>query len=389
MKIFSIVIKSFKEQLRSFWVLLLTLAMGPFFIMVYYLITESYKANYTVLIVNEDSMGSTETGNKDIGKNLIDFVTGYQNDTLELPVTFMEMKDRNAAIRKVKQKKADALIILHKGFSADFIKRMTSDSNIRPVVEFTGDLTSSKYLVSAVWMNELLDEFVLKTTDSQRVLNVIEEPLGVSGTTDEFSLMVPGLLIISLIMLMFTSSIAFISEVENKTLLRLKLSGLTSYEFLSGIGIVQLLIGILSVLLTLLTAMAFDFQYMGSIIVLILVAGLTAFSIIGFSLIIAAITKSANEVLVVGNFPMFLFMFFTGAAFPLQSDALFTIQGYPLNFQSLMTPTHAISALQKTLNMGMGISDIYGELISILVLSVFYFITGGIAFRWRHLRKSC
>jgi len=31
-------------------------------------------------------------------------------------------------------------------------------------------------------------------------------------------------------------------------------------------------------------------------------------------------------------------MFFSGAAFPMKSEALFTVAGYPINIQGLMTP---------------------------------------------------
>jgi ABC-type multidrug transport system permease subunit len=93
-------------------------------------------------------------------------------------------------------------------------------------------------------------------------------------------------------------------------------------------------------------------------------------------------------VLVVGNFPMFLFMFFTGAAFPLNSDPLFTIAGYPVNIQGLMTPTHAISALNKTLIMDMDVLSIIPEIISILMLTVIYFLIGGAIFKRRHLKLS-
>jgi len=148
------------------------------------------------------------------------------------------------------------------------------------------------------------------------------------------------------------------------------------------------MVGIASVLLTLITAILLGFNYTGSLAILVIIATMTSLSIIAFSLIIAALTKSANEVLVVGNFPMFLFMFFTGAAFPLKSDALFTIAGYPINIQGLMTPTHAISALNKTLIMNMDVSSIIPEMTSIIALTILYFIIGGIIFKKRHLRSQ-
>ncbi len=189
-------------------------------------------------------------------------------------------------------------------------------------------------------------------------------------------------------MLMFTASIAFVSEVENKTIMRLKLSRIGSLEFLGGISLVQIMVGVLSLLLTLLTAILLGFRYEGSLGILLLIAALTSMSIIAFSLIIASVTKSANEVLIVGNFPMFLFMFFTGAAFPIKSEALFTVAGYPVNVQGLMTPVHAISALNKALVMNMNLVSILPEIIAILLLTVLYFLIGACIFRKRHLKLA-
>jgi ABC-2 type transport system permease protein len=201
-------------------------------------------------------------------------------------------------------------------------------------------------------------------------------------------MIVPGILILSLIMLMFTASIAFVSEVENRTIMRLKLSKISTFEYLSGISVVQLFVGIISLLLTLFTAIALGFNYSGSLLIMVLIAALASLSIISFSLIIAAVTSSAAEVLVVGNFPMFLFMFFTGAAFPLKGNTLFTVAGYPISIMGLMTPTHAISALNKTLVMNMDFASILPEIISIIILTILYFITGAIIFNRRHLKMT-
>lgn len=156
--------------------------------------------------------------------------------------------------------------------------------------------------------------------------------------------------------------------------------------FLGGITLVQALVGIASVLLTLLVALALGFHYNGSLWVLIFIAVITSLSIIAFSLIIAGITKSATEVLVVGNFPMFLFMFFTSAAFPMKSEPWFTIAGYGIGFPGLMTPSHAISALNKIFVMNSGFRSIWPEIISILLLTVIYFLIGAWIYNRRHLR---
>jgi ABC-type multidrug transport system permease subunit len=386
MKTISIITKSLKEQIRSHWVLLLSLSMGPFFIFVYFLIMESSKTQFNVLIANNDTGVIANGQSINHGKDLTAYFKHYKMNTIAVPFKVTEVTDQISGVESVKNKKADALIVVHELFSQAIEKRKLNDSTAVPKVQFIGDLTNSNYLISTVVANEILNEYVLQVTHNKRIIEVGETALGTSATLSSFDMIVPGILIVSLIMLMFTASIAFVSEVENKTIMRLKLSRLTVIEFLGGISFVQLIVGVVSVLLTLLTALLLGFNYAGSIVIMIIIASLTSLSIIAFSLIIAAVTKSANEVLVVGNFPMFLFMFFTGAAFPLKSEALFTIAGYPINIQGLMTPTHAISALNKTLILNMDASSIATEVISILILTLLYFIIGGIIFKHRHLK---
>ena len=388
MKLLSVIIKSLREQIRSFWILLLSLSMGPFFILVYFLITESSKPQYNVLILNGDT-GISENGKiTNHGENLISFFTLSKPDSISTLLIVTEISKRSTGIEKLKSKKADALIIIPGTFSQSLNSRKTGDSTAVSKLEFVGDLTNTNYLISAIWANELANEYALQITKSKRIIEVNETPLGISASISYFDMVVPGLLIVSLIMLMFTASIAFVSEVENKTILRLKLSRLTAFEFLGGIGFVQILVGLVSVAVTLITAILLGFQYEGSLVIMLIIAGLTSMSIIAFSLIIAAVTKSAGEVLVVGNFPMFLFMFFTGAAFPIKSETLFSIAGYPVTLQGLMTPSHAISALNKTLIMNMDIRSIIPEIVSILVLTLLYFIIGAVIFKRRHLRLN-
>jgi ABC-2 type transport system permease protein len=376
-----------KEQLRSYWILLLSLSMGPFFIFVYFLIMESSKTHFTVVVANNDTGVTVNNEPINYGNQLISYLKDFKADTVAVPFTVSELSQQ-AGLERVKNKKADALIIIHDSFSQGLQKSLSDDSASGPAIEFVGDLTNTNYLLSAVWANEIINEYALQTSRKKRIIQVKETPLGSSASLGGFDMMVPGILIVSLIMLMFTASIAFVSEVENKTIMRLKLSKLTAFEFIGGISIVQLCVGITSVFLTLLTAMVLGFQYTGSISIMIVIAGFTSLSIIAFSLIIAALTKSANEVLVVGNFPMFLFMFFTGAAFPFNTEALFTIAGYPINVQGLMTPTHAISALNKTFIMNMDVSSIIPEIIAIVALTILYFTIGAVIFKHRHLKLT-
>jgi len=387
MKLLSIISKSLKEQIRSFWILLLTISMAPFFVAVYFLILESYQPRYDILVLNHDRGIEDSTGYHNHGQMLIEAAQIILSDSSNLPFKVKKTDSRENAIQKLKNRKADAFISIPGNFSTKIYDHSISGENINLSVEFVGDLTNIEYMISAVWANAAINQYMANTMKNSETVNVTETSLGVSGNISDFELMVPGLLTLALIMLMFSATIAIVAEVENKTIMRLKLSGLSTFEFLSGVSIVQIAVGLVSIILTLAVAMSMGFSpEVSALWILIFIAILTSISIFAFSLILAAVTKTVNEVLIIGNFPLFLFMFFTGAAFPIEGKALFSISGYSISIQGLMSPTHAISALKKVLIMEMNMTDIIPEIISILILSVLYFAVGVLAFKRMHMR---
>jgi len=386
MKIYNVIGKSFKEQIRQFWILVLTISMAPFFIFVYYLIIEGSKVNYDLLLVNQDAGVKNLSQTINHAELLIDLAEGMQKSGTDIPVRIKIAENREAGIRKLKNKKADALVIIPWDFSARLQQMKESESENPPVIEFVGDLTDFNYIITAIWANDLFNGYTAKATGKSPPLKIRETALGSSAHTDDFTYSVPGLLILSVIMLMFTAAIALITEVENKTMLRLKLSKLTGLEFLTGISFIQIVIGMVAILLSLVVAVGLGFHYSGSLMPLVIVAVLTSISIIAFSMILAGVTKTVNEVLILGNFPLFLFMFFTGVAFPIKGQILFSILGYPVTLPGLMSPYHAVLALRKIMIMNMGLRDVLPEIAALVTLTLLYFGIGVWIFQKRHMQ---
>jgi ABC-2 type transport system permease protein len=386
MRIWKVFTKSLKEQIRNFWILILAVSMAPFFVGIYYLIIEASEPQYDIVFINTDKGVEFNPGQVNFGDLFVDSLLKMHQDTFQLPLKFTKAFTREAGIKILNDKKADALVVLPEDLSDKLYQIMLGSDSTQIELEFIGDLTNTYYLVSAVWAGELINEFLAETANKPGMVKIIETGLGRSASINDFDMMVPGLLILGLIMLMFSATIAFVSEVEHKTILRLKLSRLRTFEFLTGASIVQIFVGITSILLTLATAKAFGFSYSGSLWIVIFIAILTSISLIAFSLILGAVTKTVNEILVVGNFPMFLFMFFTGAAFPIEGKEIFSIAGYPVSLQGLMSPTHAIQALKKVMVMNLEFRDIIPEIIALFSLTLIYFGIGVWAFRRRHMR---
>ena len=375
-----------KEQYRNFWILILSISMAPFFVFIYYMINESQQTSYDILILNQDKGLITSEGNYNYSLPIIESLRSAEIDTLGIPFELKLISDKEDGVNILKNRKADALVIIPGNFTAVVQSVLESNPTEKTEIEFIGDPTEISYMISAIVVEEMLNQGVFILYGVEKPYIVKETWLGRTSDMDEFSLYIPGILILSIIMLMFTASIALITEVENKTILRLKLSRVGSLRLLGGISVVQVFIGLISIFITLWVAMSMGFEFAGSIFIFLLIAVLTSLSIIAFSLIIAGFTKTVNEILIVGNFPLFLFMFFTGAAFPIKGNLIFTVSNYDFTVQGLMSPTHAISALKKILILDMGFKDIIPELVFLMLLTAIYFAIGVLVFSRRHMR---
>jgi len=381
----SVIKKSLKEQFRSFWLLVLTISTAPFFVIVYNLISESYAPVYDVVIINRDTEGNLSTADSRMGDSLVNFLLFKENRGWKISLA-ESMQEAEALL---KSRKADLLVILPVNFSESISGMRLHQAGgevVRDMIlEFQGNLTDINYIIASILTYSHIQEYISARTGVKPLFGFIETPLGSSGQLSDFEMAVPGLLIFSIIMLMLTASVAMISEVENRTMIRLKLSKVHTLELMGGITLVQILIGFVSVAMTLALAAFLGFRFQGSFLPVFTVILLTTISIIAFSLFIAAFSKTVTQVLIIGNFPLFLFMFFTGSMFPMQASPWFNAGGYPISLISLMSPTHSVSALNKLLIMRAGWDGIVPELVSLGILCILYFAFGLWTYRKRHM----
>lgn len=375
MKIVSVILKNIREQIRTFWILALTLLTAPFFVFIYYLIIESTGYNYKVAFVNlDDNVGVSVHS-----ENILKIIGDEESTTFR-----MSEKDSVGEIKKlIEDKQVDLGLIIPANFTEKVENPGTSNSGIE--FEFVGDPANMRYLTAAVFIHNYIEEYVYANTTLNKPINLRETVIGNSIRKNEFELQVPGLLIFALIMLIYTASAAFVSEVESGAILRLKLSRTPVAIYIAGIGIVQIGIGFFGLSFAFLTALGLGFEFNGNVLALIVIAFLTCVSIISFSILLAAFGATTSQVTVIGTFPLFLFMFFTGAMFPINSPELFTVNSYGFDVNGLLSPTHAINAMYKIFFLDQGLESIGTEIISILILTVVYLIPGLWLYKKRHM----
>jgi ABC-2 type transport system permease protein len=380
MKILKIFRKSLKEQVRDPVTLGLSLIIGPFFVLLYWLMIPSGSTTYDVLVQNLD------TGPQ--GREAITLLETLAYPSGDPLLEVISVSDQARAEDLLKDRDAEVLLIIPVNFSTKLEAASRGEIQNPAEVTLVGDLTNPYYAVGAVMAGNVIDEFVQVQTGDIRPVQFVEIALGASEGRSEFDLYIPGILIISVVMLVFIISMTITDEVEAGTLRRLQMTSMKTSDLLIGISLPTVLLGVVSLLLTLFVAILLGFTSQGSIWAALLIGGITAVAVVGIGLIVAAFSKSVSQAFIIANFPLIFFMFFSGAVYPIPRIILFQIAGLNISLYDLLPPTHAVMALNKILTLGAGLADVLYEIISLLVLSLIYYLIGIWIFQRRHLRMQ-
>ena len=389
MKWIHVFIKSAREQVREAWILVMVLLLAPFFISVYYLMIETGDPQFDIVLVNGDE--GTDAGNHNavnLGDSLWGLLEHEASGYESLNIRIHHVESRDLAMNMLTGRKADAMLMLPGEFTACMIDPF-GDSAFPAKMEIAGNPTDMEYIVSAAWMQDVLSLFISERWGLTLPVSWTETKIGFSGERSGFELYVPGMLILAVIMMMFSASASIVREIETRSLTRLKLSHLTALSFLAGTSLVQVVISVASVLLALLTAMVLGYRILpGTFWFMLLVSMLTSLSIIAFSLFFAAFCRSVRDVAIIGTFPLLVFMFFTGAALPLNGPVLFSAGTFEFSLNGLLAPSHAINALNKVLVMGRTPAETLPDLAALLALTAVYLVAGIFVFGRKHMQSG-
>ncbi|HEY70006.1 MAG TPA: ABC transporter permease [Anaerolineae bacterium] len=389
MRLVSIFLKSLKEQIRDPLTLSLSLAFAPFFVLLYGLFFPSESTAYSLLVLNHDAGAQIVDGSRqDYGEEILRAMAelAYADERQMLEIEIVD--DRASAEQRLRDRDADALLVLPEALSQTIWEASQGRETAIAEVIFIGDLTSPKYLVAAVMANAVLDEHIHEATAQVRPITITEIPLGASAERSEFEIYVPGLIIFAVVMLIFQASMTIAREIESGTLRRLEFSRMKAFDYIGGTTLALLAIALIQVLLTFFTAEALNFRSQGALWLAVLIGALTALSIIGAGMIVACLSKSVSQAFIIANFPMALFMFFSGAIYPVHNPTLFTIGERTIGIFDTIPATHAVVAMNKVFTLGAGLGEIGYELGMLLMLSLLYFVAGIWLFRQTQLKSK-
>lgn len=386
MRTLRVFLKSLREQLREPLVLSLTLIFGPFFVLLYSLFFNGGSTSYQVILHSRD-LGVLQDGvrtyaSADLAEALA--AVRYADGSPMLALRWES--DLAKAEDDLLERKAVVLLEIDELFSAAFQPGV--DEPVQSTLTFVGDLTNPYYAVAVVMASAGVESFLSGIGGEPGPLLYAERALGGSAARSEFEIYVPGLLIFSIIMLVFQAAMVLTREVEAGTLGRLQLTPLRSGELLGGTALALALVGLAGALLSYLTAIALGYTHLGSPGLVLLIYALTSVAVVGSGLIVAAFSKTVSQAFILANFPLAFFMFFSGVIYPVPAVALFGLGGRAISLYDLLPTTHAVQALSKVLTMGLGVEALGYELGGLLLLSGLYFAAGVWLFQRRQINLA-
>lgn len=386
-RLMSVLRKCAREQKRDLWVLSLSLAFAPLFVLLYYLITGGTgSTSYPVFVINQDVPVTLDNGLRlAAGKEVVSGLHAmtYKNGNPLLRVILVP--DRTEAETRLRNRDATLLLVIPPDFSAAIAAYRQGDASARSALTFVGDLTNPTYTVAAVMVMTVTDNYISLATGAERLIQLVELPLGSSATRTEFENYIPALFIFAVILVIFQAAMTLAREVESGTLRRLRLTRINSFELLGGMTAWLVFVALLEVLLTFVVALVCGFRSQGPLWLAVVVGAITSLSVIGSGMIVAAFSKTVSQAFVIANFPLGLFMFLSGVMYPMPRTPLFMIYGHTVAIYDILPTTHAVQALNKIFTLGLGFKDIIFELSALTMLSVIYFSVGVWIFQKRQM----
>lgn len=382
MKLLASVIKSFKENLRDWKVLVMVLVFSPFFVLLMNLFYGGEPTIYTIGILNSDGgRPSLELIEK------LEKTNGQDGSGL---FKLMNLSSEDQLKAQVKEKGIDLGIVIPADYSKKLLNHHNSNISMSnpTVVNFYGSIGNIRYTVAAVMAADVIYKQGMEVANIMLPSSISETFLEKKQPLNEFEGYVPGLISLAVLMILFTASASIVKENDKKTLIRLKLSRLGAFNFLAGVSIVQAVVAVAAIVLSYWTALGLGYRPAGGFGAVLVMGIISSFSMVAISLVVASFLDTVFDVVTIGCFPFFILMFFSGSMFPLPKMNLFTVGGHSLGITDILPLTHTANAFNKILNYGAGINGVLFELFMIALLTVIYFIIGLLLYQKRKLSKA-
>ncbi|MGZ7160255.1 MAG: ABC transporter permease [Methanobacterium sp.] len=418
MKFMSIAIKDLKELLRDRRGLFFILLFPLFFMLIFGFAYGGMGQNnqpHNIAIVNLDQGVTLPTGeNMNFGDNLTKVLGDVKYENSDTHIFNITQTSDAEANNLTKQRTVDLEFIIPAGFSQSILDMEKSialsksatglttsagnNSNtnastliIRGDTSYMGFGTSESILTGVLvqYQNSFIG--AIGGTQPQDFIQSTVE--GIPGTQafTSFDYLAPGMIVFAILMLATSVATILTREVESGTLKRLKISKMTSFDFLFGGLIPWSLVAAAQVLILFAVAITIGFHWQGSInsiILAVLIGIIGGIASISLGMIIAAFAKSPPQAGQLGTLIAVPLTFLVGAFFPLPQITIGTFMGQQVQIYDLLPWHQVLVALRDVLTFGYSLDSITYQVGTAIILSAILFVIGVVLFSRTRLRPE-
>ncbi len=346
MRLLAIASKSLKERMRNRNVLGIQLAFPAVFMLVFGIAFSlgglGKNQPYDVLIINEDRGTFLDHAgtNFSYGEDLTGLIRGVTFENSTLPMFKLSNGTKEESRDMLMDRKVACVVVIPPEFSeamealanATIRRALTSlvgegvvpaSEAILPVkgqvdatVRIEGDFGYMAFGAAQALLRGILDAYI-RGVQAQAIESalryfpdvpgpddpqdhVFTEVVSVSGTkmSTAFDYFAPGIMIFGLLLGVMSVAESLAKEVEEKTLSRLKISLMTSFDYLAGSLLSWTLFGAFQVFMLFAVAVAIGFNWvggLGSLSVAIFIGCLVAISSVALGMLIAGFAKNQEQ----------------------------------------------------------------------------------------------
>jgi ABC-2 type transport system permease protein len=253
-----------------------------------------------------------------------------------------------------------------------------------------GDALFADFLSASSILENRLSLYLLEAVGINLPVRAVEKPIPAMsfGTRTDFSVYAPGLLVFAILLLIPQTALLLGREMRTRTMRRLRLSGVSSLEFLGGIGLSQLVMAVVQIVLFLFGLILFGLDYSRALVPIFLASFLTALSAVGGGLIVGCFVQNDSQAVNLGASVTMLQVFVSGSFFPMPASPLFHLFGHEIAWNDIFPATHAMTALQQAVMYGADLGQIGFRLAAAAILSLIFFLIGAFLFQWKVMRIS-
>lgn len=416
MKFMSIASKDLKELLRDrrglFFILLLPIFFMMIFSFAFGSMGQDNQPN-SIAVVNLDNGVTLPNGTTvNYGNNFTDTMKDLKYQDTDVNLFNITQTSEDNATNLVKQRTVDLELIIPAGFSQSIIDmeqsvqgsntagsvsvnssniNATSKLIIRGDKGYSGFGTSLSIVTGALgaYQNGVIgasggvdpQEFIQSSVD------------GIPGTQSftAFDYIAPGMMVFAILLLATSVAAMLTKEVEAGTLRRLKLSEMTSFDYLFGGLLPWSLVAGAQIIILLGVAILFGFHWQGglnSIILAVIIGIIGGVASISLGMIIASFAKNPPQASQLGTLIAVPVSFLVGAFFQLPQVVIGTFMGQQIQIYSILPWYQVATALRTVLTNGGSWNSVVYNMAAAIALTAVLFVIGVYLFSKTRLKSE-